>query len=282
MRETVLPGPDALRWHVWQSYRDSRYLFRGEHKDWGSTYSSLDRLQASKVMPQRQWEVFDSRLLHIVMVLDIVINAKPVFSSANAVTDYNRPESLRGERDRLAPEHLVYATLQHYGIPSSFIDLSENLETALFFASDTTNLETDIAIMFVVDSKHDEIAKRLARMPDSELYLRSRHARQAAHGLCLRLGSGARDADYAKKEDFRLLGGVVEKITFPWPTDDRARFNMQHHKPLLSTVDDKLALQVFQACEHGLDKETFEAIRVDEIFSRVRNTIADYHTRENG
>jgi hypothetical protein len=207
MKETVLSGPDALRWHVWQNYRNPRFLFRGENREWGHTYSSLDRLQASKQIPKDHWEVFDRRFLHIVTVLDIVVNARPIFSSPNDAADHTGPDSLLDEHDRLAPECLVYATAQHYGIPSPFVDLTDNLETALFFASYPSDLESDVALLFVVDSERKEIANRLARMPNSELHRGSRHARQAAHGLCLRLGSGIRDVNYTRNEDFRRLDG---------------------------------------------------------------------------
>jgi FRG domain len=274
MKEMTLSGPDALRWHISQTYRGSQFLFRGEQQDWGSTHSSLDRLQASKQIPRHQWKEFDRRLLHIVTALDLVVNERPIFSSPSAATDYIGPESLLDEHDRLTPACLIYATLQHYGVPSPLVDLSENLETALFFASYPTDLQTDVAVIFVIDSECKEIAKRLARMPSSELNRSSRHARQAAHGLCLQLGSGVRDVNYAPNEDLRLLNGVVEKITFSWTSDDRESFNSRHREYLLSTADDRLAKHVFQACEHGLDKKAFDAIRVDGVFRRVRNALA--------
>jgi hypothetical protein len=68
---------------------------------------------------------------------------------------------------------------------------------------------------------------------------------------------------------------VMEKLTFHWSADARKRFKMHHQKRLLSTADDRLAKHVFQACEHGLDQNAFDAIRVDGIFSQVRNTLED-------
>lgn len=130
--------------------------------------------------------------------------------------------------------------------------------------------------MFVVDSEHEQIQKRLARMPEGEPYRSSRHARQAAHGLCLRLDSGTRDVDYARGEDFRLLGGIREKIIYPWPADLRATFHKHHEKSLLSIAGDRLAMHVYEACFHGLDREAFDSIRVDEVFRRVRNTLDDH------
>ncbi|NLR97766.1 FRG domain-containing protein [Rhizobium sp. P38BS-XIX] len=269
MKMTTVSGPDALRWHIWQNYRDSRFLFRGENRDWGSTYSSLDRLQSSKQLPQHQWNEFDRRLENIVVLLDLLVNERPLFSSPSAALNPLRPASLIDQHDRLSPACLIYATLQHYGVPSPFVDLTENLETALFFASYPAKSETDVAVMFVVDSEQESIATRLARMPDTDLHRSSRHARQAAHGLCLRLGTGVRDVDYACNEDFRKLDGVVETITFAWSAEDRRAFNQLHQKLLIPLGSDKLGQKVSQACLHGLDEHAFDAIRVDEIFRRV-------------
>lgn len=277
MKTTPLTGPDAVRWYVWKNYRDKRFLFRGENRDWGSTYSSLDRLQASKIMPQTQWKVFDKRLLEVLQVLDLVLNARPGFPTAKQAIKYSGPDSLLAPDKVLAPHALAYATLQHYGLPSPFVDLTENLETAFFFSSYPTDPKDCTALLFVVDTETREVGRRLARMPDIDLYHTSRHARQAAHGLCLRLGGSRkqRDINYKKGEDFRALDGVVELITFPWSAEARAAFHQQHMTCLLSVLNDRLAREVYTACERGLDKEAFEAIRVDEVFRRVQNNLLD-------
>lgn len=274
MKNIALSGLEELRRHVLHNYGSRRFLFRGEHKDWGGTYSSLDRHQASKLIPQDQWGIFDERLHRIVLVLDLVVNARPVHASRDAVMPHAGPASLLDERDQLAPECLAYATLQHYGIPSPFIDLSMDLEVALFFASYPS--ETDVAVIFAVDSEHEQIKKRLAHMPHSPLHLSSRHARQAAHGLCLRLGKGVRDVNYTKGEDFRKLGGVLEKLTFPWPVEDRKAFHEKHHARLLSVRHDRLGGHVYDACEHGLDERPYQAIRVHGVFENVRASLAQY------
>jgi hypothetical protein len=270
-----LPGLDAVRWYIWRKYRHPRFLFRGENRDWGSTYSSLDRLQAKKVIPQTQWSTFDERLLTVVEVLDIVLNARPVFPTPHQVMAYRGPASLYAPNQQLAPEALVYATLQHYGLPSPFVDLSGNLETALFFCSYPPAPDDATALLFVVDTEAEAIDKRLARMPNIDLYRTSRHARQDAHGLCLRLGDGERDVDYRNGEDFRKLDGVLELITFPWLKEERAEFYQQHKRCLLSVSSDRLAMEVHTACEHGLDQAAFDAIRVDEIFRRVQDGLLD-------
>jgi hypothetical protein len=226
-------------------------------------------------MPKNQWIEFDQRYLHIALVLDIVLNARPVFPSALQATQFVGPESLLDEQDQLSPACLVYATLQHYGVPSPFVDLTSNLKTALFFCSYPPDPKSDVAVMFVVDSEHEEIRKRLAPMPDSERYLNSRHSRQNAHGLCLRLGSGIRDVDYVPGENFRLLGGVREQVIFTWPADLRGAFHKQHEKALLSVPGDRLAAHVYEASVHGLDEQAFDSIRVDEVFRRVRHALED-------
>lgn len=110
-------------------------------------------------------------------------------------------------------------------------------------------------------------------MPDIDIYRTSRHARQAAHGLYLGLGSGQRDINYEKGEDFRTLNGVVELITFPWPAEARAPFHQQHKICLLSVSSDRLAREVHSACEQGLDQQAFVAIQVDGVFRRVWNNL---------
>jgi hypothetical protein len=275
MKTTPLSGPAAVRWYVWKNYRDQRFLFRGENHDWGITSSSLDRLQASKNIPQTQWPKFDERLLDVVRVLDLVLNARPLFPTPQQATAYSGPASLLAPNRQLAPHALVYATLQHYGLPSPFVDLTGNLETALFFCSYPTDREDATALLFVVDREKSEIDRRLARMPDIDLYRTSRHARQAAHGLCLGLGSGERDIDYKQGEDFRKLNGVVELITFPWLAEDRAAFHQQHKTCLISVSSDRLAIHVYEACEHGLDRQASDAIRVDGVFRRVRDNLLD-------
>jgi hypothetical protein len=276
MEKIALSGPEALRSHVQQKYRNRRYLFRGEDRDWCNTHSSLDRLQASKQIPKDQWANFDQRYLHIVIVLDLVLNARPGFSSAEDAVQYVGPGSLLDEHDQLSPSSLVYAAFQHYGVPSPFLDLTDNLETALFFSSYPRDQKSDVAVVFVIDSEEKQIQKRIARMPSREIYRDSRHARQTAHGLCLRLGSGIRDVDYTIGEDFRLLGGIVEKIIFPWPADARATFHKKREKSLLSVAGDRLATEVYKACSRGLDREAFESIRVDEVFRKVRTSLEDY------
>lgn len=144
MEEIALSRPDAVRSHVRQKYRNGRHLFRGEGRDWDSTHSSLDRLQASKQIPKDQWAKFDQRYLHIALVFDLVLNARPVFSSALEAVQYTGPGSLLDEHDQLAPACLVYATFQHYSVPSPFVDLTENFETALFFCSYPPDSKTDI------------------------------------------------------------------------------------------------------------------------------------------
>jgi hypothetical protein len=276
MEQVKLSGPDELRSYVRQNYTNRRYLFRGEARDWDGTHSSLDRLQVSKHVPQNQWVEFDKRYLHIALVLDLVINARPVFASASHAEHYVGPGSLLDEQDQLTPACLVYATFQHYGLPSPFVDLTSNIESALFFCSYAPDANSDVAVMFVVDSDAEGIQKRLARMPDSELYRSSRHARQNAHGLCLRLGSGIRDVDYVAGEDFRLLLGATEKIAFSWPAASRQVFHKKYEKSLLSVTGDRLAAHVYEACVHGLDERAFDSIRVDEVFRRVRNALEDY------
>lgn len=275
MKTTPLSGLDAVRWYVWKNYRDQRFLFRGENRDWGNTYSSLDRLQASKNIPERQWPVFDERLLAVVQVLDLVLNARPGFHTAQQAVTYSGPASLLTPNQVLTPHALVYATLQHYGLPSPLIDLTGNLESALFFCSYPTDPQDATALLFVVDTGTMEINSRLVRMPEIDLYHTSRHARQAAHGLYLRLGSGQRDINYEKGEDFRALNGVVELITFPWSPEYRAAFHQQHETCLLSVSSDRLAREVCRVCEHGLDQQAFDAIRVDEVFRRVRDNLLD-------
>ncbi len=276
MKTIPLTGPDAVRWYVWKEFRDQRFLFRGENHDWGNTYSSLDRKQASKDIPQAQWPVFDKRLLAVVRVLDLVLNARPVFPTPQQAVAYPGPDSLLAPNQVLAPHALVYATLQHYGLPSPFVDLSGNLETALFFCSYPTDPKDATALMFVVDSKAKEIDRRLARMPDIDIYRTSRHARQAAHGLYLGLGSGQRDIKYEKGEDFRKLNGVVELITFPWPAEARSVFHHRFKTRLLSVSSDRLAREVCSACEHGLDDPPRDvAIQVDAVFRRAQHNLLD-------
>lgn len=274
MKEITLSGIDELRRHVLDNYGSQRFLFRGEHRDWGDTYSSLDRLQSSKLIPQDHWKLFDERLRRIVWALDVVVNARPLQATPDAAATYPGPSSLLAGIDQLPPECLVYATLQHYGVPSPFIDLSEDLEVALFFASYPPDSNTAIAVMFVVDSEHEQIKKRLARMPDSQIHHSSRHARQGAHGLCLRLGDGVRDVKYTKGEDFRKLDGVLTKITFPWPAEDRKALHEKHFARLLSVRDDRLGQIVYDACQQGLDNVPYEAIRVHGVFESVRASLA--------
>jgi hypothetical protein len=276
MKETILSGPDAVRRHVLQSYRDPRFLFRGEHKDW--THSSLDRFQASKQIIKEHWDEFDSRRRQLVYCLNIAVNEQPLESFRSAATEHVSAKSLLDDEGPLDLNGLIYATLQHYGLPSPFIDLSENLETALFFASDPPDPTTDVALIFVIDSSHDEIANRLIRMPDTQLYRESRHARQTAHGLFLQPGSGIRAVNYTKNEDFRHLDGVIEKIRFPWPAKDREPFNLQHKKILLSATGDRLAESVYRCCQNGLDKKVVDSSGIDEVFQRVRNGLWDFLT----
>lgn len=101
--------------------------------------------------------MFDERLLAVVQVLDLVLNARPVFPNPQQAIAYCGPASLLAPNQALAPHALVYATLQHYGLPSPFVDLTGNLETALFICSYPTHPEDATALLFVVDTETGEI-----------------------------------------------------------------------------------------------------------------------------
>lgn len=282
MSPHYLPSVDALREHIQTHFNDHRFYFRGEAIDWGTTHSTLDRLQASKMIPHAQWPAFDERLENVCVVLDAVLNSRPFHADPQSALKYKGPASLLNAASQLSPECLIYATLQHYELPSPFIDLTESLEFALFFASyppkeKEKGSEPDTAVIFVADSQNPNIRRRLAQMPQIPKYAKSRYMRQKAQGLCLKLGTGVRDVNYVKGEDFRSIPGVT-RLDFEWPGHLREAYHQEHRERLLSAYGDDLAWQVYGACEQGLDTA---ANRVHAVFGDARYRLARYsHMKE--
>ena len=97
-------------------YGQRKYFFRGENKIYDKCYSSLGRIIASD-RSKKELEKFKS-FLRITKLEDEIIKL-------NQVWDW---------LDRMMGDVLFYAIAQHYGLPTNIIDITDDLDVALFFA----------------------------------------------------------------------------------------------------------------------------------------------------
>lgn len=97
-------------------YGQRKYFFRGENKIYDKCFSSLGRIIASN-RSKKELEKFKS-FLRITKLEDEIIKLNQVWDWSN----------------RMMGDVLFYAIAQHYGLPTNIIDITDDLDVALFFA----------------------------------------------------------------------------------------------------------------------------------------------------
>lgn len=97
-------------------YGQRKYFFRGENKIYNKCYSSLGRIIASD-RSKKELEKFKS-FLKITKLEDEIIKLNQVWYWP----------------DKMIGDVLFYAIAQHYGLPTNIIDITDDLDVALFFA----------------------------------------------------------------------------------------------------------------------------------------------------
>lgn len=101
-----------------------RYFYRGESKDYPSTYSSFQRVK--QIFPQRVVDDIEKVVAEVDIQLRSWLKLDPMLSAG---------------------------FLQHYGLPTELIDISPSLETAIFFSSYTdSNTTTEEGLFCVFDN----------------------------------------------------------------------------------------------------------------------------------
>jgi len=133
-----------------QTFKDSGKfdLFRGQTQDW-PPYSSLYRILSSENTVEIEKAELRVRIL------------KAWLQKIPELSYLLNPEN----------EHHFYAVMQHYGIPTHYIDFTKNPDVAGFFASYTENPPTDgYACIYCIDSKElENFSKHLHLLRSSEV-----------------------------------------------------------------------------------------------------------------
>jgi FRG domain len=237
-------------------------LYRGEPNLYPNTFSSHYRLfERSNRFTQGQADAVKERLLKIAQMLEIVLQAKPVFPSTAAAA--NAPPATAEDI-----HEVIYSFMQHYHLPTPLVDVTTDL---------------DVAVAFAAEVNPDE-------GPDTEkpgaLYVLFRR-RLEAHGLRV-FERGHTKAIRPNKQQAlslylppgidlqQLPNDAVKRVTFTSSADERSRFI---RPDLLDAHDDPVAEEVARLtyrCAYGdWAPDDPSAGRVVEFFSNIAYALAD-------
>lgn len=171
-----------------------RYLFRGQSRDYPTATPSIARCEGELKVQA----------------------AKILIWLVGQLRGQLYPADLRG-RIKASREEAI-ALLQHHGWPTPYIDLTDDLSTAFFFALDGYKPEVGPAVMFVIDRTQipdDHVLVAHHEVLDPELNLRWTRQR----GFALR-SSEWRNVGNSKELDLKCLPFVKHHLFVP--ADDHA------------------------------------------------------------
>jgi len=186
-----------------------KYLFRGESDHYPSTFSFMQRLKQIPLIPND--------------VVDEVENVTTVIG-----------ELLQEQLGEQPGSKLVAGYVQHYGLPTEFLDLTSNLETAFFFSSYPsrfTGIEQGVLGVVTVEEIHDRCT--IADLTEHKFAKRPSAEMQSAYGLF-----------HERILDFKNVA-PDEKFKIDWyryasSKDEKGRY-YDKLKHILSTADDHTA-----------------------------------------
>ena len=237
-------------------------LFRGEPDLYPNTFSSHHRLfERSNRFTEGQAKAVEERLALIANVLEIVLQAKPVFSSRAAAANA-RPSTVKEIYE------VRYCFMQHYHLPTDFVDVTTDLGVAAAFASD---IDEDDAVGNVKSGALYVIRRRKIgaygiKVFDPVSTRADRPNKQQAASLYLKPGVDLQ----------QIPSDAIERFTFVSSADERARTK---RPDLLDAHGDEVAAEVARLtyrCAHGdWAPEDPSAGRVIEFFSNIAYMLAD-------
>jgi hypothetical protein len=119
MKNKIMSSLDECVQHIHKHFpenkENTRYLYRGESGDYPHTHSSYKRLVDSKRFSQAELVWLKYAIQHVQKEL----------SKAFSFSTHDIEDEITG-------------LLQHYGLPTHFLDISSSLEVATYFGSDLT------------------------------------------------------------------------------------------------------------------------------------------------
>jgi len=237
-------------------------LYGGEPNLYPNTFSSEFRLfgRSNRFTPD-QANAVKERLIIISQMLEIVLQARPVFSSPADAT--NAPPATAEEM-----HEVMYCFMQHYHLPTPLVDVTTDLSVAVAFATE-------------VDPDDDPESVR-----PGALYI-LRRSRLNAHGFRVSDRSRTRANRPNKQQALSLYlpdgidlqqlpNDAVERITFSSSWQERSRLM---RPDLLDAHDDPVAGEVARLayrCAHGdWAPDDPSSGRVVEFFSDIAFTLAN-------
>jgi hypothetical protein len=248
----VLAGRDA-----------SDCLYRGEASLYPATRSSYYRLfSESNRFTDDQARAVKERLLTIAQMLEVVGLGRPGFSRPEDALKHAPPMRLEDVNE------VIYSLMQHYHLPTPFIDLTTDIEVAAAFASDGARkgdkLQTRRGVIYLVSRKGLEgLGFVLFDPMDS---IATRPVKQRAVALFLE-----RDTNFQA-----LPKHVLARFEFEDTSGAIARYDNPH---IYDAEGDRIAQQVamlaYRCAYEDLASSDPSHVRVTEFFSQIAYSLAD-------
>lgn len=239
---------------------EGRYnWFRGQLQAWQPT-SSIERKIGNDLIKHKEHEELISRFIHWAR---------------------KRPElAYLAEEENM---NALYAILQHYGVPTSYIDFSTEPTVAGFFSADTpkTPTEPTESVIYCLNSSdlQDFYENEIKNIPEYDKFeielvsvdVSNLWRLQAQHGHFI----------YANHQWYKLYD--MDKIVFPWtgypayPTSEE--IYPKHKSALEQSLDDFFFLE---RRRHGneLFKQIATSVDGANLASFVLESPADFYSRD--
>jgi hypothetical protein len=238
-------------------------LFRGEASLYPATRSSHCRLFAeSNLFTDSQARAVKERLLTIAQMLEVAGLGRPVFPRAEDALKHAQPVTLEEVNE------VVYCFMQHYHLPTPFIDLTSDVDVAAAFASDGASRdagsETRRGVIYLVSRKGLEgLGLRLFDSADSAA---TRPQRQRAVSLFLE-----RDTNFQ---------ALPESILTRFEFEDTCAALATYDAPeVYDAAGDRIAREVamltYRCAHEDLASRDPSHARVTEFFSRIAYRLAE-------
>jgi hypothetical protein len=237
-------------------------LYRGEPALYPTTFSSHYRLfECSNRFTEDQANAVKERLVRIAQMLEIVLQARPLFATPAAAASMP-PATLEEIHE------VIYCFMQHYHLPTPLVDVTTDLAVAAAFAAevdpdDEPGTQRPGALYLLHRSRLE--AHRIRVFARSHTRAPRPHKQQA---LSLYLPPGT---------DMQLLPrDAVERVTFSSSCLERAQFLQPG---LLDAHNDPVAEEVARLtyrCAHGdWAWDDPSSGRVVEYFATIAYMLAD-------
>lgn len=238
-------------------------LYRGEASLYPATRSSHYRLfSESNRFTEGQSRAVKDRLLTIAQMLEVVGLGRPVFGRAQDALKHAPPMRLEDLNE------VIYCFMQHYHLPTPFIDLTTDIKVAAAFAvegaSKADKVEARRGVIFLVSRKGLE---RLGfKVFDSTESAATRPRRQKAVSILLE-----RDTNFQA-----LSEPVLTRFEFE---DIPATIAPYEAPDLYDATDDRIAREVamlaYRCAYEDFASGDPSHGRVTEFFSQIAYRLAD-------